>query len=144
MRSSNQFLFHLFYTTTEGNFKLWKIRHTEKQTSSFFSKTKFLINYFNALNLHHQHPHAVCNCLLFILYPIRSRTTYLSHTSRDSVEIQLRFIPPKLIFILLDSLACPKITITIYYMLHACCTLHETMHRICGSLEPLVNKRWRG
>ena len=28
----NQFLFHLFYTTDEGNYKLWKIRHTEKQT----------------------------------------------------------------------------------------------------------------
>ena len=25
----------------------------------------FLINSFNAFNLHHQHPHAVCNCLLF-------------------------------------------------------------------------------
>ena len=40
MRSRNQFLF-LFYTTDEGNYKLWKIRHTEKQTSSFFSKTNF-------------------------------------------------------------------------------------------------------
>ena len=88
----------------------------------------------------------------FILYSISSRTTYLSHTlsltSLSSTplhhESQLRFIPPKLIFILLDSLACPKIYITIYIniycMLHACCTLHENMHRICGSLE---NKRWR-
>ena len=30
-----------FYTTDEGNYKLWKIRHTEKQTNSFFSKTNF-------------------------------------------------------------------------------------------------------
>ena len=40
-------------------------------------------------------------------------TTPLHH------EVQLRFIPQKLIFILLDSLACPKINITIYCMLHA-------------------------
>ena len=38
MCSRNQFLFHLLYTTDEGNYKLWKIRHTEKQTSSFLSK----------------------------------------------------------------------------------------------------------
>ena len=50
-------------------------------------------------------------------------------------EIQLRFIPPKVIFILLDPLACPKIKITISCVLHACCMLHENMHRICGSLE---------
>ena len=83
----------------------------------------------------------------FILYPIRSRTLtfriYLAYQSffyttslRDSVEVY----PPKLIFIPLDSLACPKINITIYCMLHACCKLHENMHRICGSL---ANKRWR-
>ena len=69
---------------------------------------------------------------------------YISLTNLSSTplhhETQLRFIPPKLIFILLDLLACPKINITIYYMLHACCMLHENMHRICGSLE---NKRWR-
>ena len=73
---------------------------------------------------------------------------YISLTSLSSTplhhESQLRFIPPKLIFIPLDSLACPKIYITIYIniycMLHACCTLHENIHRICGSLE---NKRWR-
>ena len=80
-------------------------------------------------------PHQVSNHLPF---------AYISLTSLSSTplhhEIQLRFIPPKLIFILLDSLACPKINITIYCMLHACCTLHENMHRICGSLE---NKRWR-
>ena len=66
---------------------------------------------------------------------------YISLTSLSSTplhhESQLRFIPPKLIFISLDSLACPKIYITIYIniycMLHACCTLHENIHRICGS-----------
>ena len=80
-------------------------------------------------------PHQVSNHLPF---------AYISLTSLSSTplhhEIQLRFIPPKLIFILPDSLACPKINITIYCMLHACCMLHENMHRICGSLE---NKRWR-
>ena len=80
-------------------------------------------------------PHQVSNHLPF---------EYISLTNLSSTPlhhwIQSRFIPPKLIFILLDSLACPKINITIYYMLHACCTLHEIMHRICGSLE---NKRWR-
>ena len=81
-------------------------------------------------------PHQVSNHLPF---------AYISLTSLSSTplhhEIQFRFIPPKLIFILLDSLACPKINITIYCMLHACCTLrHENMHRICWSLEI---KRWR-
>ena len=84
-------------------------------------------------------PHQVSNHLPF---------AYISPTSLSSIplhhESQLRFIPPKLIFIPLDSLACPKIYITIYIniycMLHACCTLHENMHRICGSLR---NKRWR-
>ena len=80
-------------------------------------------------------PHQVSNHLPF---------AYISLTSLSSTplhhEIQLRFISPKLIFILLDSLACPKINITIYYMLHTCCTLHENMYRNCGSLE---NKRWR-
>ena len=76
-------------------------------------------------------PHQVSNHLPF---------AYISLTSLSSTplhhEIQFRFIPPKLIFILLDSLACPKINITIYCMLHACCTLrHENMHRICWSLE---------
>ena len=76
-------------------------------------------------------PHQVSNHLPF---------AYISLTSLSSTplhhEIQLRFTPPKLIFILLDSLACPKINITIYCMLHAFCTLrHENMHRICGSLE---------
>ena len=59
-------------------------------------------------------PHQVSNHLPF---------AYISPTSLSSTplhhEIQLRFIPPKLIFILLDSLACPIINITIYCMLHA-------------------------
>ena len=29
---------------------------------------RFLINSFNAFNLHHQHPHAVCNCLKFVIH----------------------------------------------------------------------------
>ena len=57
---------------------------------------------------------------------------YISLPSLSSTplhhEIQLRFIPPKLIFILLDSLACPKISITIYLVIclthAACCMLH--------------------
>ena len=57
---------------------------------------------------------------------------YISLTSLSSTplhhEIQLRFISPKLIFILLDSLACPKFSITIYLFTcltyAACCTLH--------------------
>ena len=60
-------------------------------------------------------PHQVSNHLPF---------EYISLTNLSSTPlhhwIQSRFIPPKLIFILLDSLACPKINITIYYMLHAC------------------------
>ena len=77
-------------------------------------------------------PHQVSNHLPF---------AYISLTTLSSTplhhEIQLRFIPPKLIFILLDSLACPKISITIY--LFICLThaarLHENIHRICESLE---------
>ena len=84
-------------------------------------------------------PHQVSNHLPF---------AYISLTSLSSVplhhEIQLRFIPPKLIFILLDSLACPEISITIYLFIcltHAACCmlhaarLHENIHRICESLE---------
>ena len=82
-------------------------------------------------------PHQVSNHLPF---------AYISLTSLSSTplhhEIQWRFIPQKLIFILLDSLACPKIRITIY--LFICLThaahLHENIHRICGSLE---NRKWR-
>ena len=81
------------------------------------------------------------SCTPSVLEPLTF--AYISLTSLSSTplhhEIQLRFIPPKLIFILLDSFACPKINITIYCMLYACCTLHENMHRIYGSLE---NKRW--
>ena len=66
-------------------------------------------------------PHQVSNHLPF---------AYISLTSLSSAplhhEIQLRFIPTKLIFILLDSLACPKISITIYLFIclthAACCT----------------------
>ena len=66
-------------------------------------------------------PHQVSNHLPF---------AYISLTSLSSTplhhEIQLRFIPQKLIFILLDSLACPKIRITIYLFIclthAACCT----------------------
>ena len=66
-------------------------------------------------------PHQVSNHLPF---------AYISLTSLSSTplyhEIQLRFIPPKLIFVLLDSLACPKISITIYLFIclthAACCT----------------------
>ena len=73
--------------------------------------------------------HQVSNHLPFAYIPLTSlSSTPLHH------ETQLRFIPPKIIFMLFDSLACPKINITIY------CMLHENMHRICGSLE---NKRWR-
>ena len=68
-------------------------------------------------------PHQVSNYLPF---------AYISLTSLSSTplhhEIQLRFIPQKLIFILLDSLACPKISITIYLFIclthAACCMLH--------------------
>ena len=66
-------------------------------------------------------PHQVSNHLPF---------EYISLTSLSSAplhhEIQLRLIPTKLIFILLDSLACPKISITIYLFIGlthaACCT----------------------
>ena len=66
-------------------------------------------------------PHQVSNHLPF---------AYISLTSLSSTplhhEIQLRSIPQKLIFILLDSLACPKIRITIYLFIclthAACCT----------------------
>ena len=76
------------------------------------------------------------------LEPLTSRihlacqSFFYTTTPRDSVEVY----PLQTNFFLLDSLACPKINITIYCMLHACCTLHENMHRICASLE---NKRWR-
>ena len=61
--------------------------------------------------------HEVSNHLPFAYISLASLfSTPLHH------ENQLRFIPHKLNFILLDSLACPKINIAIYCMLHACCT----------------------
>ena len=44
MYSRNQFLFHLFYTTDEGNYRLWKIRHTEKQCKQVVSLAKWISN----------------------------------------------------------------------------------------------------
>ena len=61
---------------------------------------------------------------------------FYTTTPPDSVELN----PPKLIFILLDSLACPKnyhnnLLIHLFKrMLHAA-RLHENIHRICQSLE---------
>ena len=62
-------------------------------------------------------PHQVSNHLPFAYILFASLSSTPLHN-----EIQLRFIPQKLIFILLDSLACTKINITIYCMLYACCT----------------------
>ena len=95
-------------------------------------------------------PHITqASCIFFLFYLVPHQVsnhlpfTYIFLASLSSTplhhEIQLRFMPQKLIVILLDSLACPKINITIYSMLYACCTLHKNMHRICGSLE---NKMW--
>ena len=60
---------------------------------------------------------------------------YISLTSLSSTplhhEIQLRFIPQKLIFILLDSWACPKISITISLFIcltHAACCMPARKH----------------
>ena len=44
MCSRKQFLFHLFYTTDEGSYKLWKIRHTESK--QLVSLTKRISNKF--------------------------------------------------------------------------------------------------
>ena len=48
------------------NYKLWKIRHTERQVSLEKRFSNKIIS-FNTFNLHHQHPHAVCNYLLLEL-----------------------------------------------------------------------------
>ena len=66
-------------------------------------------------------PHQVSNHLPFAFISL----TGLSSTPLHH-EIQLRFIPQKLIFILLDSLACPKISIKnlLIYLFNACCMLH--------------------
>ena len=77
--------------------------------------------------------------LFFILYPIRFRTTYLSHTSRLPVFLLHHYTtrfswglsPQKLIFVLLDSLAWPKISITIYLFIcltHAACCMPARKH----------------
>ena len=83
--------------------------------------------------------HQVSNPLTFGIH-LAYRSFFYTTTPRDSVEVY----PPKVNFILLDTLACPKINITIYlfiYLTHATrSTLHEGIHRICGSLG---NKRWR-
>ena len=80
-------------------------------------------------------PHQVSNHLPF---------AYISLTSLSSTplyhEIQLRFIPPKLIFILIDSLACPKISISIYLFIcltpAACCMLHACTKTSIAFVSP--------
>ena len=54
----NQFLFHLFYTTDEGNYNLWKIRHTESKQVVSLAK-RISNKFFQYRQFHHQHPHAV-------------------------------------------------------------------------------------
>ena len=76
MCSRNQFLFHftkqMKVIINCGTSDILK----SKQVVSV-QQNEFLINSFNALNLHHQHPHAVCNCLLFII------SVYPSHVARS-------------------------------------------------------------
>ena len=80
-------------------------------------------------------PHQVSNHLPFAYTSL----TTLSSTPLHH-EIQLRFIPPKLIFILLDSLACPKISITIYLFIclthAACCMLHACTKTFIAFVSP--------
>ena len=64
MCSKNQFLLHLFYTTLLVIIKCGK--SDILKANKFLQKNDFVINSFNAFNLHHQHPHAVCNYLLFL------------------------------------------------------------------------------
>ena len=123
--TSRAVLFRRFSTSLSPFSPLFLL-HITQASCAFFS-----LFFFNLV------PHQVSNHLPF---------AYISLTSLSSTplhhEIQLRIIPLKQIFILLDSLACPKISITIYLFIcltHAAC-LHENIHRICGSL---VNKKWR-
>ena len=102
MRATSHASFRRF-SASRPHFPPFFILHITQASCAVFFLLLFLV------------PHQVSNHLPF---------AYVSLTSLSSTplhhEIQLRFIPPKLIFILLDSLACPKINITIYYMLHAC------------------------
>ena len=80
----------------------------------------------------------------FFLYPIRSRTTYLSHTSRLPVSLLHHYTKR-------FSWDLPSITNSVYFtwlvripnslhynlLIHVfnmCCTSHDFMHRICWSL----------
>ena len=83
---------------------------------SLLPLTPFSFFFFTILSRLHTHffllvlvPHQVSNQLPFAELSLTSlSSTPLHH------EIQLRIIPPKVIFILLDYLAFPKICITIY------------------------------
>ena len=74
----------------------------------------------------------------FSLYPYRSRTHYLSHTSHLVTSLsstplhyedQLRIAPPKRTFILLDSLTPKNLHYNLFiHLFKACFTPHENMH----------------
>ena len=85
-------------------------------------------------------PRLLTHFFPFFLYPIRSRATYLSHSSRLPVSLlhlyATRFswesFLPQSNFYFTWLVRIPKFTYS--YVFNACCTLHENMHRICGSL----------
>ena len=81
-------------------------------------------------------PHQVSNHLPLPYLLLMSLSSTPLH-----YEVQLRFTPSKLIFILLDSFALQKIYIT---MFNACCTLHENMHCICGANTPVATSKESG
>ena len=103
---------------------------------SFYFSISFVVLFFSSIL-----PRLLALFFFFLFYLVPHQVSnhlpfaYISLTSLSSTplhhEIQLRLIPPKLIFIPLDSLACPKISITISLFIcltHAACCIPARKH----------------
>ena len=67
---------------------------------------QFQGNYLNAFNLYHQHPHAVCNCLLFLVLSVTiSKPQQMMSSSANYRPFlsSFRHIPPQESFVKLAN-----------------------------------------
>ena len=107
----------------------------------FYFSISFFLLFFSSISPPYYPGVLRCFFFFFVFYLIPHQVSnhlpfaYISLTSLSSTplhhEIQLRFIPQKLIFIPLDSLAYPKISITISLFIcltHAACCMPARKH----------------
>ena len=121
LRATVHTVFLQFFSSSPSSILLFSLLHITQAPHAFFPLSLV--------------PHQVLNHWPF---------AYLSLIGLSSTplhyQVQLRITPPKIIVILLDWFVIPK---NLHYnllihVLNICCTLHENMHRMWGSL---LNKR---